>query len=85
MKTLLAAVSLLALGVTTASAQYSGWSRGRYPYEERHHAECQHKAQNLHDFQRRAARDGRIDHNEREIIRSLERDLNRTCGGFRWR
>lgn len=84
MKTLIAAAALLAVGATAASAQFSPY-RGGLPYEARHHEECQHKAQRLHDFQRRAARDGRIDRSEREIIRELERDLDRTCGRYRFR
>lgn len=85
MKTLIAAAGLLAIGVTTASAQYAPWRRDQFPYEARHHAVCQAKAHRLHDYERRAARDGRVDRRERETIRALERDLNVTCRRYRWR
>ena len=85
MKTLIAAAGLLAIGATAASAQYSGWRKDLYPYEARHHAVCQDKARRLHDFERRAASDGRISPRERETIHILRRDLDRTCGGWRWR
>jgi hypothetical protein len=75
MKTLIAAAALLAVGATTASAQFAPHRPGYHPYE----------AQRLHDFERRAARDGRIDRSERQIIRDLERDLDRSCGRYRHR
>ena len=56
MKILIAAAALLAVGATTASAQYAPYRRDHHRYEDRHHAECQHKAMRLHDFERRAAR-----------------------------
>lgn len=83
MKSLLAAVGLIAVCSTAATAQE--WRRDLYPYEQRHHAVCQAKAHRLHEFEIRAARDGRIDRREREIIRELQRDLDRDCGRFRWR
>jgi len=87
MKTVLAAAGLLLVGATAASAQFAPppWARGDHPYEQRHHRECQDKAYRLHSYERRAASDGRISPRERDIIRALERDLRRTCGGFRWR
>ena len=84
MKTLIAAVGLLAVGATTASAQYSPYAKERFPYEARHHEICQQKARRLHDYERRAASDGRIDHRERETIRALKRDLDATCGRYRY-
>ena len=97
MKSLLAAVGLLAATATSASAQFGpppfrgpppsapGYDRSIHPYEGRHHRECQEKSFRLHQFERRAAADGRLDRRERAIIRDLERDLARTCGGFRHR
>ena len=85
MKIMLAALGFVALGVTAASAQLSPWRKDLYPYEARHHAICQEKAIRLHDYERRAARDGRIDRRERETIEALRRDLDRTCGGWRHR
>ena len=83
MKTLIASAALLAIGTSTASAQYAPYHKDSHPYEMRHHAVCQQKAIRLHDYERRAARDGRIDHRERETIRALERDLDATCGRYR--
>jgi hypothetical protein len=85
MKSLIIAVGLLAVGATTASAQYGGWNRDSHPYERRHHSVCQDKAERLHRYERRSARDGRIDRREQATIEALRRDLGRTCGGFRWR
>lgn len=84
MKALVIAAGLLAMGVTTASAQ-GVWIKGRYPYAQRHHKVCQAKAHRLHAFEARAARDGRISRSERATMRVLERDLNATCGGYRFR
>ncbi len=85
MKLLIAASVLLAIGTTAASAQMMPYNRGVHPYESRHHAVCQEKARRLHDYERRAARDGRVNHRERDTIRALERDLDRTCGRYRHR
>ena len=85
MKAVLAAAALLVAGASAASAQHAPWQRGLYPYEARHHSVCQDKAFRLHQFERRAAADGRISWRERQIAESLRRDLRRTCGGWRWR
>lgn len=93
MKAVLAAVGLIAVTATSASAQFWGgpsyapvpWSRGSHPYAERHHRTCQEKAWRLHGFERRAASDGVITPRERAIMRELRWDLDRTCGRFRWR
>jgi hypothetical protein len=87
MKKILVAVGMLAVTATAASAQFgpSPYNRDIHRYDQRHHAVCQDKAMRLHQFERRAAADGRLDRREREIIRGLERDLARTCGGFRHR
>jgi hypothetical protein len=85
MKYLILAASLLAVGTTSASAQYGGWNRDSHPYAQRHHQTCQSKAIRLHDFERRSARDGIITPSERRTIHALERDLARTCGGHRHR
>jgi len=84
MKTLIAAAGLLAVGATTASAQFAPHNPGIHPYELRYHSVCQEKAMRLHNYELRAARDGRIDHRERDVIRALERDLDRTCGRYRY-
>ena len=83
MKTLALAFGIVALGASAASAQYAPYTRGTHPYEARHHRVCQEKAIRLHGYERRAASDGRVSHREREIIRSLQRDLDRTCGRYR--
>jgi uncharacterized membrane protein YebE (DUF533 family) len=85
MKFVLATVGLLAITATSASAQYGygGYQRGFHPYQERHHSLCQRKAMILRNYERRAASDGRIDRRERNEIGELQRDLARTCGGYR--
>jgi hypothetical protein len=83
MKKFVIAIGLLAVGATAASAQ--GWRRDLFPYEQRHHSVCQDKAQRLHRHERRAAADGRLSRWELEDIAALRRDLDRTCGRFRWR
>ncbi len=87
MKILLAAAGLLAITASSASAQFAvrPYIPGQYPYEARHHRVCEEKAFRLHQFERRAAFDGRVDRRERRIIEDLERDLRVTCGGHRFR
>jgi hypothetical protein len=84
MKSLLIAGAAMVVTATAANAQYAPWSSA-YPYARHHHHVCQQKAIRLHQYERRAARDGRISHSERDVIRALQRDLDRTCGGFRHR
>jgi hypothetical protein len=62
-----------------------GWTRDEHPYQARYHRECQEKSHRLHSYERHAADDGYISGRERRIIRELQRDLDNTCGGFRWR
>lgn len=87
MKVLVIAASLIAIGATSASAQFAPrpWVRGEFPYAQRYHSTCQDKAFRVRQFERRAGRDGRVDRRERETIRALERDLDRTCGRYRYR
>ena len=85
MKSTILAAGLIALGASSAMAQYSPYQKDRHPYEARHHNVCQEKAIRLHDYQRRAARDGHIDGRERRVIHALEADLDRTCGRYRHR
>ena len=86
MKSLVLAAGLLALGASTASAQYAPYARDMHPYAQRHHNVCQMKAMRLHGYEQRALRnDGRLDRRERETIRALQRDLDRTCGRYRHR
>lgn len=97
MRHLFAAIGFLAVTATSASAQFGpppfrgppppppGYDRSIHPYEGRHHRVCQEKSFRLHQYERRAAADGRLDRRERFIIRDLQRDLARTCGGFRHR
>jgi hypothetical protein len=82
MKKIIIAASLLTLSAGAASAQ--GWHSG-HGYERRHHSFCQEKARDLNQYERRAGRDGVFTPRERQTMRELERDLARTCGGFRWR
>ena len=60
------------------------YSRSTHRYEERHHHSCHEKAHRLHQYERHASADGYISPREHDIIRSLKRDLRRTCGGHRW-
>jgi hypothetical protein len=85
MTTLLLAAGLLATGMTAASAQYAPYSRNAFPYAQKYHSVCQQKSHRLHDFERRAASDGRISRSERATMAGLKRDLARTCGGYRFR
>jgi hypothetical protein len=65
--------------------QRPGWTRNEHPYQARHHRDCQDKSHRLHSYERHAAQDGYISRRERRHISELQRDLDRTCGGFRWR
>lgn len=86
MARIILAAGMLALTTATAVAQpHPSWERGRYPYAREHHGICIDKARRLHGFERRAAADGRLSHRERQIIFELRRDLDLTCGRFRWR
>ncbi len=88
MKKVILAAALLAVGASSASAQFvlSPYNRGEHRYEQRHHRVCQEKAWRLRDFDRRAlSNDGRFDRRERQIHNELRADLDRRCGGFRWR
>ena len=85
MKALIVAAGLIAVCATSAAAQYNPWVRGQYPYAQRYHNVCQDKAQRLHAYERRAAADRFLTFQERRTIRTLQRDLDRTCGRFRWR
>ena len=85
MKSMLLAAALLVAGASAARAQRAPWSRDSHPYAQRHHSVCQDKAFRLHQFERRAASDGRLSFWERRAMAALQRDLDRTCGRFRWR
>ena len=87
MKSVIVAAGLLALAATTAAAQYAPqvWSKGSHPYAQRHHTVCQQKAVQLHRYEHRAASDGVLTRGERQNIVALKRDLDRTCGRYRWR
>lgn len=61
------------------------WSRGAFPYAERHHKTCHQKAWRLRWFERRSAADGVLTYREQAEIRALRRDLRQTCGGWSWR
>lgn len=86
MKRILLIAGLLAAGAGTVAAQgYGEWRRDRYPYAERRHDACQGYARRLRDYERRAMADGRITKDEAADIRTLKRDLDRNCGGYRHR
>lgn len=96
MKSLGIAAGVLVAGIATASAQSITlrlgptpaapvWAPGLHPYAKRHHAVCHDKAWRLHQYERAAASDGRVSSRERREIASLQADLDRTCGRYRWR
>jgi hypothetical protein len=85
MKAMIIAAGFIAAGASVASAQYAPHHRDHHPYHARYHSVCQEKAIRLHDYERRAARDGRVDRREREVIHALQRDLDNTCGRYRHR
>lgn len=85
MKKYLVAAAILVAGATTASAQRVEWRPGFHPYARHHHNVCSVKAERLHRYERRSAADGRLSWRERRDIIALRRDLDRTCGGWRWR
>lgn len=93
MKAIVIAASLLVAGASSALAQFAPppppppapWSKGAFPYAERNHRVCMDKAWRLRSYERAAAADGRFSFRERRIMESLRRDLDRTCGRFRWR
>ena len=85
MKTLLIATGLIVAGVSAASAQYAPYRKEAFPYAQKHHSVCQTKSRSLATYERRAKSDGRLSLRERATMRSLERDLARTCGGYRYR
>jgi hypothetical protein len=58
---------------------------GAFPYAARHHDTCQRKSWRLRWFEQRAAADGVLTWSERRERSALLRDLDRTCGGWRWR
>lgn len=73
------------ISVYTAPPPAPVWRRDLHPYDRRHHETCYRKAHRLNWFERRASADGRLSWWERRELASLQRDLNRTCGGYRWR
>lgn len=85
MKKFVIAAGLLAVAATAAGAQDGrGWEKGRFPYAQKNHSVCQDKARRLHGFEARAKADGRLTRSERNTMALLQRDLDRTCGRFRW-
>jgi hypothetical protein len=71
--------------VPVAVPTIPAWSTDRHSYPRSRHRECHQKAHNLHSYERHAADDGFLSPRERMTIRTLQRDLDRTCGGHRWR
>lgn len=61
------------------------WSQGANPYARHHHGECHRKAWRLRQYERYATADGRLSWGERRELAALRRDLDRTCGRYRWR
>ena len=61
------------------------WNRSEHRYSQHNHRVCQEKSHRLHSYERHAAADGFLSPRERITIRTLKSDLDRTCGGHRWR
>ena len=61
------------------------YSRGEHHYDQRHHAACHDKAFRLHHYERHLAKEHYVSPREHAILVRLKRDLDRTCGGYRWR
>ena len=61
------------------------WTKADHPYAERRHKVCIKKAWELREFDRHAAADGWFSPREKRTHAVLKADLDRTCGGFRWR
>ena len=70
--------------IVQSQPPHTTWKGDDHPYAKHRHNECQEKAFRLHNYERRAAEDGRITRSERATIRSLQHDLDRSCGRFRW-
>jgi hypothetical protein len=71
--------------VPVAVPRVQAWNSGNHSYPRARHRECQEKAHRLHSYERHAANDGYLSSAERRNINVLQRDLDRTCGGHRWR
>lgn len=79
------AAALLVVGTAAASAQPAPWTKEAYPYAKKYHSACQDKVGRLRAFEARARADGKLTQRERDTMRTLERDLDRTCGRYRMR
>ena len=86
MKKIVIASGLLALFTGAANAQpVPSWEKDKYPYAKKHHAVCIDKSRRLHGYEARAKADGKLTRSERNRMAALQRDLDRTCGKYRWR
>jgi hypothetical protein len=82
MKSLLIAAGVLALGITTASAEE--W---HFPYKREHHEHCQALGHRLHELERDLGH-AEHEHRRHEIKEQIEHtahELDHDCGGWRWR
>jgi hypothetical protein len=71
--------------VPVAPPPVVAWNRSEHRYSQRNHRICQEKSHRLHSYERHAADDGFLSGRERRTIAALKSDLDRTCGGHRWR
>ena len=72
------------LGRVTA-LKPGGWNKSAYPYARKHHQTCQRKAIRLWRFERSVAADHKLTKVELALVVALKRDLDRTCGRYRYR
>jgi hypothetical protein len=85
MRKTIVTAALLSLVATAASAQpRPNWEHGKFPYAKQQHSVCFEKARRLNGYEMRAKSDGRLTRSERATMASLQRDLDRSCGRFRW-
>lgn len=86
MKKLLIAAGILAMGACAASAQpVSVWKKEAFPYAQKYHSVCQDKARRLNGYEIRAKADGKLTKKERATMATLTRDLDKTCGHYRFK
>ena len=65
--------------------RHGEWNKAGYPYARKHHRVCQEKAIRLWRFERSATADHKLTKGEVILVAALKRDLDRTCGRYRYR
>lgn len=65
--------------------RHGAWRKGDHPYAEQHHRECQDKAICLWRFERSVTADHTLSKGELILVAALKRELDNTCGRYRYR